>query len=69
MSRLVIRTCDCDDYEDDDSPYYEVGSAYDLSGPAYRPKLKSVSDAAHRAMSMGASAQPKRVGFRVPGRR
>ena len=68
MSRLVIRACDCDDYEDDEGPYYEVGSAYELSGPAYRPKLKSMSDAAHRAMTMTAPSQPNPVGFRIPKR-
>jgi len=68
MSRLVIRACDCDGYEDEDGPYYEVGSAYELSGPTYRPKLKSVSDAAHRAMTMRAVVQTNPVGFRVPRR-
>ncbi len=68
MSRLVIRACDCDDYEDDEGPYYEIGSAYEMGGPAYRPKLKSVSDAAHRAMTPRSVGRTSPVGFRVPGR-
>lgn len=59
--RLVIA---CDDWEDGDyPPYFERGDSYELS--AERPKLKSVSEAAHRAYSMKAQERGP-LGFHRP---
>ena len=58
MKRQAIKRA-CDDYEEDWPPYYEVGQHWDLgSNPV--AKLKSVSQAAHKAMQW----RPKpKVGF------
>lgn len=60
MGRFVI---DCDDYEEDWPPYFERGDSYELSSE--RPKLKSVSEAAHRAYSMKAQERGP-LGFHRP---
>ena len=62
--RFVVRTCDCDDYDDDGRPYFELGTAYDLSTNE-RPKRRSVSDAAHMAMSINATPRQP-IGFHRP---
>lgn len=51
----------CDDWYEDESPYYYTGSAYDLGDNA--PRMRSVSEAAHHAMR--AASRPV-VGFHRP---
>ncbi len=62
----MAKSCDCDDYEDDWPPYYEHGSSYELSGPNERPKLRSVSHAAHAAMNATPSRPANPMGFHIP---
>lgn len=57
----IKRTRACDDWYEDESPYYYAGQAYDLSDDA--PRLRSVSQAAHHAMR--ASSRPT-IGFHKP---
>lgn len=58
----AARSCD-DDWDDDWSPYYETGSSYEIGGPVERPRLRSVSPAAHKAMN---HQRPRPVGFHKP---
>lgn len=52
----------CDDWDDEDySPWYETGTSYELSDESRR--FRSVSPAAHRAMSVRPSAT---IGFHKP---
>ena len=51
----------CDDWYEDEAPWYETGSAYELSDDS--PRFHSVSLAAHQAMSIK-PAEP--IGFHRP---
>lgn len=63
-SRVVkVRACDDDDWYDDYPAYYETGQSYELGGPVERPRLRSVSPAAHAALNYR-PARP--VGFHRP---
>lgn len=59
--RVIKCIRSCDDWCDDESPYYHTGSAYELSDDA--PRFRSVSYAAHRAM-MATTIVP--IGFHKP---
>ena len=57
----VKDTRSCDDWYEDESPYYYTGTADDLSDEA--PRFRSVSPAAHRAMMAKPAAT---IGFHKP---
>lgn len=57
----IKRTRSCDDWYEDESPYYHTGTSYELGDDA--PRLRSVSEAAHHAMR--ATNRPT-IGFHRP---
>lgn len=58
--RVVKANRACDDWDDDYPPYYETGTSYELGGPVVRPRLRSVSPAAHAAIHY---RPPNKIGF------
>lgn len=59
-----------DDYDDDDLPWFETGTAYDLSGQDEPPRFRSLSPNAHRAIQIGKAMARVRgkgpIGFHRP---
>ncbi len=62
IGRHVVKaTRACDDWYDDEAPYFYTGSAYELSDES--PRFRSVSPAAHRAMNVRPATA---IGFHKP---
>lgn len=59
--RIIKRTRSCDDWYEDEGPYYWAGSSYEMGDDA--PRLRSVSEAAHHAIR---AANRPTVGFHKP---
>lgn len=57
----TIKHRSCDDWYEDESPYYQIGTAYGLSDDA--PRFRSASQAAHDAMRT--TSRPT-IGFHKP---
>lgn len=61
LKTRIIKHRACDDWYEDETPYYYTGSAYELGDDA--PRFRSVSRAAHEAMRSG---QSRPIGFHKP---
>ena len=62
LRRVVVKAARaCDDWYEDEAPYYYAGTSYELSDDA--PRFRSVSPAAHRAIHGRSSAT---IGFHRP---
>lgn len=57
----IIKRRACDDWYEDESPYYYTGSSYELGDDA--PRLRSVSEAAHHAIR---TTNRPTIGFHKP---
>lgn len=64
VARHVVKASrSCDDWHEDETPWYETGTSYELGDEG--PRFRSVSPAAHRAMNQK-PATTATIGFHRP---